>query len=66
MKKYYCDICKYDAKQKSNYEKHLQTKKHARLLENHVMEEYQDKNQEDIHASFVGSLISFAKDYRTI
>ena len=28
MKKYYCECCNYDAKQKSNYEKHLQTKKH--------------------------------------
>ena len=48
MKKYYCDICKYDAKQKSNYEKHLQTKKHARLLENNVIEEYQDKELKEI------------------
>ena len=59
MKKYYCDICKYDAKQKSNYEKHLQTKKHARLLENHVMEEYQDKEQERYSCKFCGKSYKF-------
>ena len=26
MKKYYCSVCNYDAKQKSNYDKHLKTK----------------------------------------
>ena len=28
MTKYFCHICQYDAKQKSNYTKHLKTKKH--------------------------------------
>ena len=27
--KYYCECCKYDAKVKSSFEKHLKTKKHA-------------------------------------
>ena len=31
--KYYCKICNYDAKQKSNLDKHLQTKKHIKMLE---------------------------------
>ena len=52
MSKYYCDVCKYDAKQKSNYEKHIQTKKHTRKLENHVMDEYQDKETERYSCKF--------------
>ena len=28
MTKYFCHVCQYDAKQKSNYAKHLKTKKH--------------------------------------
>ena len=44
MKKYYCDVCKYDAKQKSNYEKHIKTKVHEKMLENHVMKEYYMKS----------------------
>ena len=28
MKKYYCECCKYDAKVKSSFDKHLKTKKH--------------------------------------
>ena len=28
MTNYYCECCNYNAKQKSNYEKHLKTKKH--------------------------------------
>ena len=44
MKIYYCDICKYDAKQKSNYEKHIKTKVHEKMLENHVMKEYYIKS----------------------
>ena len=31
--KYYCKICNYDAKQKSNLDKHLQTKKHMKMFE---------------------------------
>ena len=36
MSKYYCFVCDYDAKQKSNYTKHINTKKHKiRISENH-------------------------------
>ena len=31
--KYYCKICNYDAKQKSNLDKHFQTIKHQKMLE---------------------------------
>ena len=31
MSKYYCFVCDYDAKQKSNYTKHINTKKHKTL-----------------------------------
>ena len=34
MENYYCICCDYSAKQKSNYEKHLKTKKHIRLSQN--------------------------------
>ena len=32
MSKYYCVLCDYDAKQKSNYVKHMKTKKHMTCL----------------------------------
>ena len=32
MSKYYCFVCEYDAKQKSNYDKHMNTKRHQRLF----------------------------------
>ena len=32
MSDYYCSVCMYDAKQKSNYDKHLKTKKHETRL----------------------------------
>ena len=35
MNKYFCICCNYDAKQKSNYEKHLQTKKHKKLSQSY-------------------------------
>ena len=36
MSKYYCFVCDYDAKQKSNYTKHINTKKHkTRISESH-------------------------------
>ena len=36
MSNYYCFVCEYDAKQKSNYDKHLNTKKHkTRISESH-------------------------------
>ena len=31
MSKYYCVVCEYDAKQKSNYDKHMNTKRHKEL-----------------------------------
>ena len=31
MSKYYCFVCEYDAKQKSNYDKHMNTKRHKKL-----------------------------------
>tara|TARA_Y100000389_G_scaffold200451_1_gene240908 strand:- start:454 stop:1377 length:924 start_codon:yes stop_codon:yes gene_type:complete len=31
MSKYYCFVCDYDAKQKSNYDKHIKTKRHKML-----------------------------------
>ena len=33
--KYYCECCKYDAKVKSSFEKHLKTKKHAEATKSH-------------------------------
>ena len=33
--KYYCECCKYDAKVKSSFEKHLRTKKHAESIKSH-------------------------------
>ena len=33
MSKYYCFVCNYDAKQSSNYIKHLKTKKHNSCIE---------------------------------
>ena len=33
MNKYYCNVCNYDAKQSSNYIKHLKTKKHNSCIE---------------------------------
>ena len=30
---YYCSHCDYDAKQKSDYDKHLKTKRHQKLAE---------------------------------
>ena len=35
MQKYYCESCNYDAKQKSNYLKHLKTKKHLERMKNY-------------------------------
>ena len=36
MSNYYCFVCDYDAKQKSNYDKHINTKKHkTRISESH-------------------------------
>jgi len=32
MSKYYCNHCKYDAKVKGNYDKHLKTKKHQEVM----------------------------------
>uniref|UniRef100_A0AB39J685 C2H2-type domain-containing protein n=1 Tax=Florenciella sp. virus SA2 TaxID=3240092 RepID=A0AB39J685_9VIRU len=32
MSKYYCFVCNYDAKQKSNYDKHLKTNKHKKVV----------------------------------
>ena len=34
MSKYYCVCCKYDAKVKSSYDKHLKTNKHKNMLKN--------------------------------
>ena len=34
MSKYYCFVCDYDAKQKSNYVKHMNTKRHEILSTN--------------------------------
>ena len=34
MTKYFCTLCNYDAKQKSNYLKHLLTKKHQKVVNN--------------------------------
>ena len=31
MRNYQCFVCVYDAKQKSNYEKHMNTEKHKKL-----------------------------------
>ncbi len=33
-KKYYCEYCKYDAKVKSSYDKHIKTKKHLECIQN--------------------------------
>ena len=33
MKKYYCECCKYDAKVKSSYDKHIKTKKHLECIQ---------------------------------
>ena len=35
MSKYYCTTCNYNAKVKSSFLKHLQTKKHLESSENH-------------------------------
>ena len=36
-KKYYCKCCDYNAKVKSSYEKHLQTKKHKKSSQSHLL-----------------------------
>ena len=35
--KYYCKCCDYDAKQKSNYERHITTKKHKKSSQSHLL-----------------------------
>lgn len=35
MDKYFCVCCQYDAKQKSNYEKHMKTRKHEKLSQSY-------------------------------
>ena len=32
--KYYCVCCNYDAKVKSSFDKHIQTKKHKKMMKN--------------------------------
>ena len=34
MKKYYCECCMFSSKLKSDYERHLGTKKHLKCIQN--------------------------------
>ena len=45
MTKYYCDICNYDAKQKSNYDKHIKAKKHLSKISNGNQSQILSDNQ---------------------